>query len=60
MKILELNVYRIEKFGLARCFPVFFSSCFLGVRKPDEEIYRWFCRLLSARHRNVSSSTIGR
>ena len=39
-EILELNVYRIEKFGLQRYFPVFFSSCFLGLRKPDEAIYR--------------------
>src|SRR6266849_3405028 len=39
-EILELNVYRIEQFGLGRYFPVFFSSCFLGLRKPDEAIYR--------------------
>ena len=39
-EILELNVFRIEKFGLARYFSAFFSSCFLGVRKPDEAIYR--------------------
>ena len=39
-EILELNVYRIEKFGLRRYFPAFFSSCFMGLRKPDEAIYR--------------------
>ena len=39
-EILELNLYRIERFGLRRYFPVFFSSCFLGLRKPDEAIYR--------------------
>jgi putative hydrolase of the HAD superfamily len=39
-EILELNVYRLEHFGLRHCFPVFFSSCFLGLRKPDESIYR--------------------
>ena len=39
-EILELNVYRIEQFGLRQYFPVFFSSCFLGIRKPDEAIYR--------------------
>ena len=39
-EILELNVFRIEKFGLRNYFPVFFSSCFLGLRKPDEAIYR--------------------
>ncbi len=39
-EILELNTYRIEKFGLRRYFPVFFTSCFLGLRKPDEAIYQ--------------------
>ena len=39
-EILELNVFRIEKFNLRRYFQVFFSSCFLGLRKPDEAIYR--------------------
>jgi putative hydrolase of the HAD superfamily len=39
-EVLELNLYRIQKFALRRCFSVFFSSCFLGVRKPDEAIYR--------------------
>ena len=39
-EILELNVYRIRQFELRRCFSVFFSSCFLGLRKPDEAIYR--------------------
>lgn len=39
-EILELNLYRIEQFGLRHYFPVFFSSCFLGLRKPDEAIYR--------------------
>jgi putative hydrolase of the HAD superfamily len=36
----ELNHYRIEKFDLRRYFRVFFSSCFLGVRKPDRAIYQ--------------------
>jgi putative hydrolase of the HAD superfamily len=36
----ELNLYRIEKFALRRYFSVFFSSCYLGVRKPEEQIYR--------------------
>jgi len=39
-EVLELNLYRLEHFGLRRYFPVFFSSCFLGLRKPDEAIYR--------------------
>ncbi|HWB96600.1 MAG TPA: HAD-IA family hydrolase, partial [Bryobacteraceae bacterium] len=37
---VELNRYRIDLFGLRRWFTVFFSSCYLGVRKPDEKIYR--------------------
>ncbi len=37
---MELNLYRIERFGLRKDFEAFFSSCFLGARKPDEAIYR--------------------
>jgi putative hydrolase of the HAD superfamily len=36
----EINEYRIGKFGLRKYFEAFFSSCYLGVRKPDEIIYR--------------------
>ena len=36
----ELNVYRIRKFGLTRNFAAFFTSCYLGVRKPDPLIYQ--------------------
>ena len=39
-EIFELNVYRLQTFALRNLFPVFFSSCFLGIRKPDEAIYR--------------------
>jgi len=39
-EVLELNLYRLEHFGLRRYFRVFFSSCFLGLWKPDEAIYR--------------------
>ena len=39
-EIFELNVYRLQTFGLRDMFSDFFSSCFLGIRKPDEEIYR--------------------
>jgi len=37
---LELNLFRIEKFGLRNYFKNFYSSCFLGVAKPNLEIYR--------------------
>ena len=36
----ELNAYRIEKFGLRKTFRVFVSSCFVGLRKPERDIYR--------------------
>ncbi|MCL5005839.1 MAG: HAD-IA family hydrolase [Acidobacteria bacterium] len=36
----ELNLYRIEHFGLRKCFSVFLSSCFLAVKKPDDEMFR--------------------
>jgi putative hydrolase of the HAD superfamily len=36
----ELNSYRIQKFGLRSIFRVFVSSCFVGLRKPEEGIYR--------------------
>lgn len=35
----ELNVHRIRAFGLGDVFPTFFTSCWLGVRKPTHEIY---------------------
>lgn len=35
----ELNEYRIRKFGLARNFSAFFTSCYLRARKPDPLIY---------------------
>ena len=36
----ELNEYRIKQFGLAKIFDLFVSSCYVGLRKPDEKIYR--------------------
>ena len=35
----ELNQHRIGTFGLRGIFPTFFSSCWLGIRKPMREIY---------------------
>ncbi len=37
---LELNQYRIEAFDLRRNFLVFFSSCYIHARKPEEAIFR--------------------
>ena len=36
----ELNRYRIETFGLREIFSLFVSSCYVGLRKPEEGIYR--------------------
>jgi putative hydrolase of the HAD superfamily len=36
----EINEYRITQFKMKNYFEVFFSSCYLGVRKPDIQIYR--------------------
>jgi putative hydrolase of the HAD superfamily len=35
----ELNLHRIEKFGLREIFRLFVSSCFVGLRKPESGIY---------------------
>ena len=37
---LELNEYRTAAFHLRRDFQVFFSSCYLHTRKPEEMIFR--------------------
>jgi len=36
----ELNRYRIEKYDLRNTFRLFVSSCFVGLRKPEQGIYR--------------------
>ncbi len=36
----ELNDFRIKQFGLSDYFDSFFSSCYMGLRKPEPEIYR--------------------
>ncbi|MFZ0947617.1 MAG: HAD family phosphatase [Candidatus Sulfotelmatobacter sp.] len=36
----ELNLHRIEKYGLREIFRLFVSSCFVGLRKPESGIYR--------------------
>ena len=36
---LDLNLYRIEKFRLRDIFRLFISSCYVGLRKPEPEIY---------------------
>src|SRR6185312_8886152 len=36
----ELNLFRIQSFGLQEIFSVFVSSCYVGLRKPEGGIYR--------------------
>src|SRR4026209_1642701 len=36
---VELNNYRIERFGLRPLFSAFLSSCWLGVRKPSRAMF---------------------
>jgi putative hydrolase of the HAD superfamily len=36
----ELNAYRIQRFGLRELFVAFFTSCYLGLLKPQPEHYR--------------------
>ena len=36
----EINSYRIETFHLRQIFSIFVSSCFVGLRKPEPDIYR--------------------
>lgn len=36
----ETNDFRFAKFGLRRHFKVAFSSCYVGLRKPEPAIYR--------------------
>ncbi|WP_339880765.1 HAD-IA family hydrolase [uncultured Algoriphagus sp.] len=45
----ELNDYRIKKFSLHQCFDGFFSSCHLGMRKPDPGIFQLAMGIAQAR-----------
>ncbi len=36
----ELNIFRIQKFGLTEAIDFFVSSCFVHARKPESAIYR--------------------
>ena len=44
----ELNIYRIQTFGLRDIFPSFFTSCWLRARKPMHEIYERVLRMTQA------------
>lgn len=36
----EFTLYRVEKFGLRSFIDFFISSCFIHIRKPDEDVFR--------------------
>jgi len=48
----ELNQYRIETFNLREIFSLFVSSCFVGMRKPEEGIYQLALMLTQVRPEN--------
>lgn len=41
----EINDYRIQEFKLHGLFDAFISSCYVGLRKPDTDIFRLACDL---------------
>jgi len=49
----ELNIYRIEHFGISQVFEAFISSCWLGARKPMRRFYN---RALGIAHAEPESS----
>ena len=49
----ELNAYRIRKFKLDRFVDAFISSCFVHIRKPDEDIFRLALDIAQAPARQV-------
>jgi putative hydrolase of the HAD superfamily len=49
----ELNAYRIRKFKLDDFVDTFISSCFVHIRKPDEEIFRLALDIAQAPARQV-------
>jgi putative hydrolase of the HAD superfamily len=42
----EINAYRIAKFSLRDIFSAFFSSCYVGIQKPNVEIYEMAMHVL--------------
>jgi putative hydrolase of the HAD superfamily len=42
----EINAYRIQKFGLRDIFAAFFSSCYVGIQKPDARIFQMALRVM--------------
>ena len=51
----ELNIHRIESFGISQIFEAFLSSCWLGARKP---IRRFYNRALGIAHADPAASLL--
>lgn len=49
----ELTEYRVRRFELHRLIDLFISSCFVHLRKPDEDIYRLALDTAQARPEEV-------
>lgn len=49
----ELNVYRINTFRLYEFVDAFISSCFVHIRKPDEDIFQLALDITQAKAENV-------
>lgn len=49
----ELTEYRVREFDLRKLFDFFVSSCFVHLRKPDEDIYRMALDVSQARPHEV-------
>ncbi|MBE0617262.1 MAG: HAD family phosphatase [Proteobacteria bacterium] len=49
----ELTIHRIRTFGLGALIQFFVSSCFVHLRKPDEDIYRMALDIAQARPEEV-------
>jgi putative hydrolase of the HAD superfamily len=49
----ELNAYRIREYKLDELVDAFISSCFVHVRKPDTDIFRFALDIAQVRARNV-------
>ena len=45
----ELNRYRIDTYNLREIFSFFVSSCYVGLRKPEKDIYRLALEISEAR-----------
>jgi putative hydrolase of the HAD superfamily len=45
----ELNRYRIDTYNLREIFAFFVSSCYVGLRKPEKDIYRMALEISEAK-----------